>query len=394
MGKVQWLLLAAVTGLALQSVALADPAIHWETNIDTAKRAAAQSNRLVMVIFSSPSWCPACRALDNDLASNPGVGPAIEVNYVPVRLNADLYKSTAAQYGVSALPTTLILAPTPQGEVLDSIRGRLPLDQYIGKLNQVAMDARRRNSAVTAAIPGGLGPVAAQRTTVPAADSTVAPPARVAPVADRYAAANPAMNAPNPGASPSGVAPAQQSSVPVASASQAAPPGAIQPDAGRVMAAVTPNPAVARPAVAPAMTSSDQKSPSAPQSASPAGCPPFGLDGFCPVQLTEKAVWSPGSRRWGAVHRGRTYLFIGPEEQRRFLADPDRYAPINSGDDVVLALEEGRSVSGNRAHGVFFSGRVYLFAEERTLAKFSQNPKYYAERAMVAVRSATQPTAR
>lgn len=125
--------------------------------------------------------------------------------------------------------------------------------------------------------------------------------------------------------------------------------------------------------------------------APPLSDPPIGLDGYCPVQLVEKAVWSKGDKRWGAVHRGRTYLFAGQEEQQRFLAAPDRYAPVDSGNDVVLALELGRSVPGTRDHGISFGGRVYLFADEASLERFSKNPKYYAERASQAMLRGSWP---
>ena len=51
--------------------------------------------------------------------------------------------------------------------------------------------------------------------------------------------------------------------------------------------------------------------------------PSLVLEGYCPVTLTEKQQWVLGDHRWGATHRGSMYLFLGPEEQRRFLADPD-----------------------------------------------------------------------
>ena len=108
----------------------------------------------------------------------------------------------------------------------------------------------------------------------------------------------------------------------------------------------------------------------------------MGLDGYCPVSLSEKQQWVVGDRRWGAIHRGRTYLFTGPEEQRRFFTDPDRYAPAVSGNDVVLATEQGQAVPGMREHGVFFGNRVYLFSSEATLEKFARNPNLYANQAM------------
>ncbi len=82
------------------------------------------------------------------------------------------------------------------------------------------------------------------------------------------------------------------------------------------------------------------------------------------------------------IHRGRTYLFAGPAEQERFLRDPDRYAPVVSGNDIVLATEAGQVVSGMREHGVYFGNRVYLFSSEETLKKFAKNPNLYANQAL------------
>lgn len=107
--------------------------------------------------------------------------------------------------------------------------------------------------------------------------------------------------------------------------------------------------------------------------------PPFGLDGYCPVQLVENDRWQKGNKDWGVIHRGRVYLFVGQEEQRRFLTDPDRYAPVSSGNDVVLAAEVGHAVPGFREFGAKFDGHVYLFASEGTLKKFESNPPYYAQ---------------
>ena len=119
----------------------------------------------------------------------------------------------------------------------------------------------------------------------------------------------------------------------------------------------------------------------------PAGNPPLGMDGYCSVTLCEKQQWVLGDRQWGAIHRGRTYLFTGQEEQRRFLADADRYAPVISGNDVVLAIDQGQTVPGMREHGVYFGNRVYLFSGEASLEKFSRNPNLYANHAAEVVRT-------
>lgn len=114
------------------------------------------------------------------------------------------------------------------------------------------------------------------------------------------------------------------------------------------------------------------------------GSMPLGLEGYCPVTVAERGVWTEGRPQWGARHRGRTYLFAGPEQQQAFLADPDRYAPALSGDDPVLALESGKSTPGQRCYGVTYQSRMYLFATPETRTAFSSNPSRYTGRVAIA----------
>jgi YHS domain-containing protein len=104
----------------------------------------------------------------------------------------------------------------------------------------------------------------------------------------------------------------------------------------------------------------------------------MGLDGYCPVHLAEKQQWVPGNRQWGVIHRGRTYLFASPACKERFLTEPDRFSPILSGNDPVVAVDQGQIAPGRREHGVFFSGQIVLFASESSLERFYQNPDRYA----------------
>jgi len=109
----------------------------------------------------------------------------------------------------------------------------------------------------------------------------------------------------------------------------------------------------------------------------PPGNPPLALEGYCPVSLTDKQRWVLGNPRWGARHEGRTYLFAGPEEQQKFLANPDRYAPVLSGLDVVQLVEATQMTDGRREFGAWFGGRVYLFSSEESYQKFSADPYRY-----------------
>ncbi|MGD0896844.1 MAG: thioredoxin family protein [Thermoguttaceae bacterium] len=323
MGKIRWALLTLLGVIVFPSGVLGQQAVRWETSLDAAKRQAAESHRLVLVVFSAP-WCPACRAMENEVLGDPTVVAALAANYVPTRLNVDYYRAMAQKFGISGLPTTIILAPGDRDEVLEIIRGKVAADVLAIRLNQVAANTRQKAPPVYAQVPAG------------------------------------------PAATPAAASAAGYAVAPV------------QPAIG---AAALPS------------TSDGLLASRAPPAAAASGPnrPPFGLDGFCPVELVEKAAWSRGDQRWGAVHRGRVYLFAGQEQQRRFLADPDRFAPVNSGDDVVVAVEQGQSVAGTRDHGVTFAGRIYLFAHEVSLDKFSKNPRFYAERALQAMHSGRWP---
>jgi YHS domain-containing protein/thiol-disulfide isomerase/thioredoxin len=206
--------------------------------------------------------------------------------------------------------------------------------------------------------------------------------------APRYGA-GPAANAPseNPylAANPAGAATQEQNpyampNTPGQSAPAAGPAANPHPVYGG-----QPSPSAAREADAP-RSPSVQPPPTSHQPPTTNHQAEFGLDGFCPVTLMESQKWTPGDRRWGAVHRGTTYIFAGEEEQRKFLADPDRYSPAMAGVDPVLALEQGQRVPGQRRHGVYYRDHIYLFSSEATLARFSQAPQHFAEGVRQAMR--------
>lgn len=92
--------------------------------------------------------------------------------------------------------------------------------------------------------------------------------------------------------------------------------------------------------------------------------------------------WKKGDAQYGAIHRGRTYLFVSRAAQQAFLSNPDRYAPMLSELDVVQLIDHGRHVVGHRRHGVFHRNRIYVFADEMSLAKFFENPDRYHQKAV------------
>ncbi len=109
-----------------------------------------------------------------------------------------------------------------------------------------------------------------------------------------------------------------------------------------------------------------------------AATPPVALNGYCVVELVKNGHWVKGDLRWTVVHKGFIYRLSGPAQRQQFLADPEAFAPVNLGNDPVLAVEEHRSVPGQAAYCATYNGRLYMFASAATQAQFNQAPQRYA----------------
>lgn len=232
------------------------------------------------------------------------------------------------------------------------------------------MAARQSESAKPAAAPEPTGP----SSTASSAPPLLAQTAAAAPATESPASA---PTAPPPTTPP---APSIASSPPTtwqSPVSQAAPPPT-QPSQPQV----APRPAAGPPSFAPG------------QLVPASQAPPVAMDGFCPVSLVEtvsrdphdRAAWKKGNPKFGAIHRGRTYMFTSAEQQQKFLANPDAYAPVLSGCDPVAFAERGELLDGKRAYGLITPDkRIYLFADEGALRKFNQSPGSYAATAQQAM---------
>jgi protein disulfide-isomerase len=313
--------LAAGLILALAAPCMAQQGLQWETNLEDAQRQAAASGRLVLVHFSA-TWCQPCQRLEKTVFSQPGFGQSLASRFVAVKVDYDQHQAMATRLGVQSIPADVVL--TPKGDVL--YRNVSPAS---GEAYVAAMQRTADYAVSTGAIPSSTAALAANHT----ADGASA----AAGTIDRYASF------------------------------QSSPPQGAAPPAGPATHNASP----------PSHAASNQVATVAAVQLPPE-CPPLALDGYCPVTLVEKRAWTAGDVRWGAIHHGRTYLFCGEAEQKQFLSNPEHYSPILSGDDPVVATDEGRSIPGDRRYGVFFGDRVYLFHNENSLQTFSAQPARYA----------------
>ena len=422
------------TLLTARIIHAAQSTLLWQSNLESAKQLAAQSNRLVLVHFWSPS-CAACKQLEKNVFTSPQVQQAVQARFVAVKINADDWPTTTKQYGISSLPTDLII--TPSGQIVGRMVSPQTPDAYLQQLAiaaggsaqfaasavppttatmPVAAPATAVNtpaqSAAPAAAPNvGWGAVSANHPTssTPAVSaysdnryaeyfqkfSPATPPAATPPATNQTASGTPSYSPPavytpqSPYGAPAAVgAPASAPgyTVPSYGAPATAAPGyAPQSSTSLATGAVTATTPPASPSAAVAAQATAVKT----TAASTAAGPQLALDGYCPVSLMEEQRWQLGDRRWGVIHRGRTYLFSGPEQQRKFLENPDRYSPAISGQDVVMALDYGQEIDGKRALGVTYQNRIYLFSNDASRQAFERNPKRYATEVLQAE---NQPT--
>lgn len=106
---------------------------------------------------------------------------------------------------------------------------------------------------------------------------------------------------------------------------------------------------------------------------------PVGLDGYCPVCLTEMKQWVKGDPRLAVEFDGQKYLFPGAEQAQMFKADPAKYAPVLEGDDIVHFVRTGERAEGSLAHGVLHNGRSFFFVSVDNKEIFRANPATYEQ---------------
>jgi protein disulfide-isomerase len=423
------LLFHALLILALTTAASgqAPESIAWLGDLESAKQIARQTKRPILVHFWAHG-CPPCQNLDQNVYAVPEVKQAMESSFVLVRLNAADYPATASLYGVKGWPTDVILAP--DGQLVTRLSCPPTALMCLGQLDTILHGPGSQRTLANVNIPPGATPANTPFTDEPETSS-----------ASKWAMQNGAAVAPQdvtglPGyaGQPIATAAQPQQSAPPANRivsydwsdqhnmqsaatvnkylapygqQQSAGGGIANPVAPAAGAAtgivgygasnlVQPAPSVGaayatRPLsgsmqeITPALTASQQ--PVAPQyTMVPATqAPPLGLDGYCPVELHRlRTRYTKGDPRFGAVHRGRTYLFSSADAQQEFLRDPDRYSPVMAGNDPVLLFDQGQFVPGTRRLGLFVGDRVYLFANEQTRAKFQSDMHRYTDAVQVA----------
>jgi protein disulfide-isomerase len=416
-----------------------DIGVAWRNNLDAAKVEAGQTNRLLLLHFTA-RWCGPCRVLEQTVLSQPQVGAAVERDYVPVKIDIDASPALANMFRVENVPFEVVL--TPQGNAVTTLQAPMNPADYVAQLQNVAEHFRRTTpgampgappatvNAAYANLPlsasavqagavagasGSQGVIAQTSATRPQYNPYVTPPAgpassqamtppptQAAMLGAGGAAGTGASSATNSPEMPANAMPQSYRYGTLGALAGAAPATSGPAGAGGAAAsggsahagAITSPPSPANSAYAAVGGAANA---SGPASAAPGGraamaaaqvaaiqpplppnCPPVAFDGCCPVTLKALNKWAQGSTTFGAIHRGRTYLFVGETERQQFLADPDSYSPVFAGLDPVLLLDRQQTVAGSRKYGFKYGNAFYLFSCAETRDQFRASPQTYA----------------
>lgn len=106
--------------------------------------------------------------------------------------------------------------------------------------------------------------------------------------------------------------------------------------------------------------------------------PSDGLKGFCPVAIRDERRLVLAVDEFSCEHQAQTYRFSSAEALEKFQANPETYAPIAGGLDVVAVRNGVAVANGSLDFAVWYRHRLHLFSGAETLAAFRAAPRTFA----------------
>lgn len=111
------------------------PRSEWMTSFDAASKVAIRNKLPLLLHFEAP-WCGACRQMESTVLNTSSVKSKLGSQVIGVRLNADQNKHLIAKFGISTLPSeVVILGDGSQG---DTYVGAASLGSYVARLDHIS----------------------------------------------------------------------------------------------------------------------------------------------------------------------------------------------------------------------------------------------------------------
>jgi YHS domain-containing protein len=307
-------LAALCAGFAWQPVHATDPeAIAWRDDYGKALEEARTAHRLLWIYFTGP-WCPNCARMERDSFPHPAIVQHARQSFIPLALRSDLNPQLVERFNVTAVPTTIIVAPNR--DIFAAIQGYLGPDELDAFLRDAlarhALSSARDRSASNAE----KGAAGAQRHTAEASDDALALAGFcvVSLVCDRKLVVGKA-------------------------------PYTVRHE-GRTYRF--------------ASLEMSERFRKEPERYVPAN------DGCCPVTRVQQGIARPGDPKWGVLCAGRLFLCATEQDRRAFLDKPEPYAMVDlaeAGYCVHCIREFGILIPGDPQHEVARGGLRYWFPD-------------------------------
>jgi YHS domain-containing protein len=289
-------------------------AIAWRDDYGSALEEARAANRLLWIQFTGP-WCPNCTRMERDSFSHPVVVQHARESFIPVKLRSDVHEQLAVSFNLSALPATIIVAPT-----------REVVAVHQGYLGPAEFDAFLRESL--SLLPAKAAPPGAETersgTPARAAHDRMQRDAEEHLALGGYCAVSLIRD---------------RKLVRGQTEYKVRHEGRTYRFASPTMSELFRND---------------------PESYLPAN------NGSCPVTQLERGKAVPGDPRWGMLFKSHLFLFASEEDRRRFVKEPERYAMVDVAEQgfcVHCIRDTGILVRGDPGHELARDGQRYWFPD-------------------------------
>jgi len=116
--------------------------ITWKDNLESAQKIAYNSDKNIMIFFTS-EWCSPCRIMKREVFADNEVKKALDAKVISIEINIDDPNSEALvkQYNIGATPTTIFI--DPEGKVIDYAVGKVGKTEFLKMLeNQKGLSVK------------------------------------------------------------------------------------------------------------------------------------------------------------------------------------------------------------------------------------------------------------
>jgi len=337
------------TGLTAQATAAELVAASvWKTDFAAAQAEAKKLNRPLVVHFHA-KWCGPCKKMEREVLDTQQVLKLLDAGFVAVKVDVDHNEKLRQKFGVTGMPTDLIL--DPDGKTLVRTEGYSPeagdRQKYVNNITRIDVRYAAERAKIARANSATPEKNAAEKNTAETKTS------------DKVAAEKPPLIAKentSPKSAPT-TRPNGDKLVPPPSDPKKIPEVASSAD--------------------PVSLPRDEKKQDVPAATDITGLL-LALDGYCPVTLRSTRSWKSGSSDITLDHDGQTFYFAAADKRDEFKAHPDRYAPRLLGCDPVVLAENDLAVRGSVKFGAYYEGELFLFETADSRVKFRKDPSRYA----------------